>query len=151
MNLCFNVRMFDFLKRDLKKLGPGFVTGASDDDPSGVATYSQAGAGFGYGLLWSVLFSLPLMIAVQEICARIALVTKRGLVANMRSRYRASFVLLIVVLLLIANIANLGADVGMMANSAQLLLPQVPFVAILVCLLFLTISLQIFTSYAVYA
>ncbi|MDO8583569.1 MAG: divalent metal cation transporter [bacterium] len=143
--------MFGFLKRDLKRLGPGFVTGASDDDPSGIATYSQAGATSGYRLLWGVLFTLPLMIAVQELCARIALVTKRGLVANMKRRYGRGVIGTIIFLLLVANITNLGADVGMMVSSIQLLIPGIPFAVALLVILFVTLALQIFTTYATYA
>ena len=106
----------------LKKLGPGLVTGAADDDPSGIATYSQIGAQFGYGLAWTMLFSLPLMIVFQAICARIGAVTGAGIAHNLRRHYPAWLLRLVVALLLIANVINLGADLGAMGAAAQLLI-----------------------------
>src|SRR5689334_14630274 len=97
-------------------LGPGLITGASDDDPSGVATYTQAGARYGYSMLWSLLLTLPLMAAIQEIAARIGRVTGRGLARNMRLNYPPWIVFPVVALLLIANIVNLGADIGAMGE-----------------------------------
>src|SRR5246127_5317958 len=96
----------------LKSLGPGLITGASDDDPSGIATYSQVGAQFGYGLAWTLLFSYPLMAAIQEISARIGRVTGYGIAGNLRRHYSPSLSSTIVGMLLIANIINLGADLG---------------------------------------
>ena len=142
--------MFAWLRRDFKKLGPGLITGASDDDPSGIATYSQAGAGFGFSTLWSILLTLPLMIAIQEMCARIAIVTKRGLVANMRRRHSRPFVFWVVLSLLVANVINIGADLGMMASAVQLLVPG-PFFGILLIVGLLTLALQIFIPYTQYA
>src|SRR5208282_2685653 len=111
-------------------LGPGLITGASDDDPSGIATYSQTGAQFGYSMMWLMLFSWPLMIAIQEICARIGRVTGVGIAANMRKHYPAPLLYGIVSLLCLANIFNLGADIGAMGAAGQLLLggPILPYV-----------------------
>src|SRR5258707_5866023 len=94
----------------LKALGPGIVTGASDDDPSGIATYSQAGAQFGFAMLWTMLFSYPLMAGIQEISAWIGRVTGMGIAGNIRRHYSVWILYPIVVLILIANIINLGAD-----------------------------------------
>lgn len=133
-----------------KMLGPGLVTGAADDDPSGVATYSQAGAQYGFGLLWMSLFSFPLMSAVQEMCARIGLVTGRGLAEIMRSSY-SRFVLFVAVLLLfIANAFNIGADLGAMAEASRLLLPQIPFVIFISFFALVSILLQVFVPYKTY-
>ena len=96
--------------RLLSILGPGLVTGASDDDPSGIATYSQAGAQFGYGLTWTMLFSYPLMSAVQMISARMGRTTGRGIAGNLRQHYPNGLLLGIVLPLLVANTINIGAD-----------------------------------------
>src|SRR5262249_9362857 len=101
-------------------LGPGLITGASDDDPSGIATYSQAGAQFGYSLAWLMLFTWPLMAAVQEICARIGRVTGKGIAANLREHYSPWLLRAIVGLLLVANFVNLGADLGAMGDALHL-------------------------------
>jgi NRAMP (natural resistance-associated macrophage protein)-like metal ion transporter len=106
----------------LSRLGPGLITGASDDDPSGIATYSQAGAQFGLGMCWVVLFCLPLMAAIQEISARIGRVTGRGIAGNIRAHYPALLLRIIVALLLIANVINLGADLGAMGEALGLIL-----------------------------
>ena len=103
-------------------LGPGLITGASDDDPSGIGTYSQAGAQFGFGMLWAVLFTWPLMSAVQEISARIGRTTGRGIAANLRRYYPKWFSYPIVGLLCVANILNIGADIGAMGASLKLLI-----------------------------
>ena len=107
----------------LQVLGPGLITGASDDDPSGIATYSQAGAQFGYGLTWTMLFTYPLMAAVQMISARVGRTTGRGIAGNLRVHYPAWILQWVVALLLIANTINLGADLGAMADASRLLLP----------------------------
>lgn len=104
-------------------LGPGLVTGASDDDPSGIATYSQMGAQYGFKMLWTLLFSYPLMGAIQEISARIGRVTGRGIAANMRGHYPGWLLYMVVITMLVANVANLGADIGAMGAAAILLLP----------------------------
>jgi NRAMP (natural resistance-associated macrophage protein)-like metal ion transporter len=111
------------LRRLFLELGPGLITGASDDDPSGIATYSQAGARFGFGMLWVTLFSYPLMCVIQEISARIGRVTGRGIAANVRRHFPAPILYVMVSLLLFANIFNLGADIGAMAAAAKLFLP----------------------------
>src|SRR6266436_10012608 len=98
----------------LQKLGPGLITGASDDDPSGIATYSQVGARFGYGLLWTMILSYPLIAAIQEICARIGRVTGSGLSANLWRYYPKWMLYSVLCLMSLANIFNLGADLGAM-------------------------------------
>ena len=105
----------------LSRLGPGLITGASDDDPSGIATYSQAGAQFGYAMCWVMLFCFPLMTAIQEISARIGRVTGQGIAGNIRAHYSPWLLRSIVGLLLVANIINLGADLGAMAAALKLL------------------------------
>ena len=108
-------------RRFLGYFGAGWITGASDDDPSGIATYSQAGAQFGYGMTWVMLFTWPLMAAIQEICARIGRVTGTGIAGNIRAHYPPWLLRAIVVLLLAANILNLGADLGAMGAALHLL------------------------------
>ena len=105
------------------KLGPGLITGASDDDPSGIATYSQVGAQFGYELLWTMLVSYPLMAAIQEICARIGRVTGCGLAANLRKNYPRPVLYFVLLAMTAANVFNLGADIGAMGASLALILP----------------------------
>lgn len=102
------------------KIGPGLVTGASDDDPSGIATYSQAGARFGFGLLWTMLFSLPLMTAAQQVSARIGRVTGRGVAGNLRRHYPRWVLWPAIAVVLFANTVNLGADLGAMGDAAAL-------------------------------
>jgi NRAMP (natural resistance-associated macrophage protein)-like metal ion transporter len=138
------------LKAYLKSLGPGLITGASDDDPSGIGTYAQTGAQFGYAQLWTALFSFPLMTAVQEMCARIALHTGRGLAEIIREYFPKPILYACVLLLLIANIINISADLGAMAASCQMLL-SIPFWIWLVALTLLTVALEIFVSYKQYA
>jgi NRAMP (natural resistance-associated macrophage protein)-like metal ion transporter len=106
----------------LTSLGPGLITGAADDDPSGIATYSQVGAQFGFGMLWTMLFSFPLMAAIQEICARLGRITGMGVAANLAKCYPKAVVRGLVLLLCVANVFNLGADVAAMAAAIQLLL-----------------------------
>src|SRR5271169_5506147 len=106
----------------LQILGPGLITGASDDDPSGIATYSQAGAQFGFDLGWTLLFSWPLMCAIQEISARIGRVTGRGIAGNLKRHYPPVFVYSLVALLVAANTINLGADLGAMGAALKLVL-----------------------------
>jgi len=105
----------------LRKLGPGLITGAADDDPSGIATYSQIGVQFGFGMLWIALFSFPLMSAIQEICARLGRITGAGLAACMSERFPKPLVVALVTLLCVANIFNLGADVAAMGSVTELL------------------------------
>ncbi|MEY3915867.1 MAG: hypothetical protein RLZZ604_268 [Pseudomonadota bacterium] len=106
----------------LSRLGPGLVTGAADDDPSGIGTHSQVGAQFGYGLSWTFLFSFPLMVAIQEVAAEIGRVTGAGIARNMRRHYPRPLLVLMVSLLLIANIVNLGADLAAMGAAVGLLI-----------------------------
>ena len=106
----------------LSVLGPGLITGASDDDPSGIATYSQSGAAFGFAMCWVMLFAFPLMAAIQEVSARIGRVTGQGIAGNMRAHYPPWLSVTIVLLLLVANIINLGADLGAMADALVLLI-----------------------------
>ena len=102
----------------LARLGPGLVTGAADDDPSGVATYAQAGAAFGYGLLWTLLLTTPLMFAVQLVAGRIGRVTGAGVVANARRHLPARAATALVLLLIGANVANIAADLAAMGEAA---------------------------------
>ncbi len=132
-------------------LGPGLTTGAADDDPSGIATYSQTGAQYGFQLLWISLFSFPLMAVVQEMCARIALVTGEGLAANIRKLFPAYVLYVCTILLFVANTFNLGADLGAMSKAMQLLFPQLSFGLIVVGFAIISLLLQIFTTYARYA
>jgi NRAMP (natural resistance-associated macrophage protein)-like metal ion transporter len=130
-------------------LGPGLITGAADDDPSGIATYSQVGAQFGYGLAWTLVFSYPLMVAIQEISARIGRVTGFGIAGNLRRHYPAWLSGSVVLLLLFANLINLGADLGAMGAALKLLIGGP---ALLYVVLFgaLSAGLQIFIRYARY-
>src|SRR5674476_101990 len=104
----------------LKKLGPGLITGAADVDPSGIATYSQAGAQYGFGVLWTMFFTYPLMVGIQVVSARIGVVTGRGLADNMRRSYPLAVTLPLVLLLLIANTINIAADIDAMADAMEL-------------------------------
>jgi NRAMP (natural resistance-associated macrophage protein)-like metal ion transporter len=135
--------------RLLGVLGPGLITGASDDDPSGIATYSQAGAQFGYALTWTMLFTYPLMTAVQIVSGRMGRTTGRGLAGNLRQHCPTWLLTSVVMLLLTANTINLGADLGAMADASRLVLggPQVLYV-----LLFATIciSLRVLLQYTRY-
>lgn len=134
-----------------ENLGPGWTTGASDDDPSGIATYSQAGATYGFQLLWLAPFTFPLMAVVQEMCARIGLVTGQGLAANIRD-YLPRWVLYIsTILLLIANIFNIGADLGAMSKAVQLLNLGFSFGSLVLGFAILSLALQIFIPYDRYA
>ena len=111
------------VKQLVQKLGPGLVTGASDDDPSGIGTYSQVGAQFGYGLLWTMVLSYPLMAAIQEISARIGRVTGVGIAANLRKNYPKPLLYSVLFVVSVANIFNLGADIGAMGAATKLVLP----------------------------
>lgn len=112
----------------LRKLGPGIVTGAADDDPSGIATYSQAGAQFGLSTLWTAFVSAPLMIAVQEMCARIGVVTKRGLASVIKQHYPKWILYLAIFLTVPAIVLNIGADIAAVGAVSNMLVPQVPVV-----------------------
>ncbi len=132
-------------------LGPGLVTGAADDDPSGVATYSQTGAQYGFKLLWFAPLTLPLMGAIQEMCARIGLVTGRGLAANIKKYFPRWVLLITATLLLLANIFNIGADLGALAAATRLMTPTVPFWVLIFGFTALSLLMQIFVSYKKYA
>jgi len=138
------------VKRFFKVLGPGLVTGASDDDPSGIGTYSVAGASLGFATLWTALLSFPLMVAVQLTCARIGMVSGMGLAAVLRRHYSRSLLYLSVFGLVIANTINAGADIGAVAAAINLLIP-VPIAAMIVPIGLLIVALQIWGSYRLIA
>ncbi len=131
-------------------LGPGFISGAADDDPTAIATYTQAGAAFGYRELWTALFTLPFMVVIQEMCGRIGMVTGRGLAGVIRDHYPRRLLYFAVTLLCIANIVNIGADLGAMAATVQMLL-GLPVVVWLLVITGLTLALEVFVSYRTYA
>ncbi len=134
-----------------KILGPGLTTGAADDDPSGIATYSQMGSSHGFGLIWLSLFTFPLMGVIQEMCARIGIVTGLGLAANIRRYYSKRVLYACTILLLFANVFNIGADLGAMAEGTRLIFPGLTFV-FLVCVFAVgSLLLQIFVSYKKYS
>jgi len=141
-------------KKDIKNyrqtIGPGLVSGAADDDPSGIATYSQAGAQFGYKFIWLSLLTFPLMAVAQEMCARIALVTGRGLASNIKRTFSKKMLYFCTMLLLIANTINIGADLGAMAKAIQLILPKSNFVLLVIFIGLLTLTLQVFIPYKKY-
>lgn len=139
------------LRRWLRIIGPGLITGAADDDPSGIGTYSQAGAAFGTGQLWLALYMLPLLIAVQEMCGRIGLVSGKGMAAVVKEQYRRPVVLTVVLLVLVANTINIGADLGAMAATVQLLVPGVSFFIFLVVIALGILALEVFVPYRRYA
>src|SRR6202048_2358658 len=118
-------------KNFLETLGPGLITGASDDDPSGIGTYSQAGAQLGYGIGWTMLLTLPLMAAIQEISARVGRVAGRGIAGNVCRHYSMLLLNVVVTLLFIANTINIAADLGAMADATKLLIggPGIIYVA----------------------
>jgi NRAMP (natural resistance-associated macrophage protein)-like metal ion transporter len=132
-------------------LGPGLTTGASDDDPSGILTYSQTGAKFGFSFLWLSVFTFPLMAVVQEMCARIGLVTGRGLAGNIRLHFSKKVLYVCTTLLFVANAMNIGADLGAMAKAMQLFNPHLNFAGLVIGFAFLSLMLQIFTPYVKYA
>ena len=132
-------------------LGPGLITGASDDDPSGIATYSQTGAKYGFQLLWLAAFTFPLMAIVQEMCARIGLQTGRGLAYNIRQYFPRWVLLTVAILVLLANSFNIGADLGALAQATQLLWPAANYSYLIVFFTAFCLLLQIFISYDKYA
>ena len=134
-----------------KKLGPGLTTGAADDDPSGIATYSQMGAQKGFGFIWVSLFSFPLMAVVQEMCARIGLATGVGLAANIKRHFSKKVLYFCTTLLLFANVFNIGADLGAMAQASQLVFKDIPFAPLVIFFAVLCLVLEIFISYKQYA
>jgi len=138
------------IKSFFKILGPGWITGAADDDPSGIATYSQAGAQFGFATLWMALFMLPMMFVIQEICARIGLVTGSGLSGIFKKKYSKKTVYPIISLLLIANTINIGADIGAMSASIKLVFPFLPIVFVTILFTAFITFAQIFIPYKKY-
>jgi NRAMP (natural resistance-associated macrophage protein)-like metal ion transporter len=136
--------------RILRTLGPGLITGAADDDPSGIATHAQAGAAFGYTQLWALTVCLPLMIAVQEASARIGLATGHGLAKAATARYSKKVVYFMVILILIANTINIGADIAAVGAALQLLIP-LPILLLSAIFTFIVLILEIFVGYHAYA
>jgi NRAMP (natural resistance-associated macrophage protein)-like metal ion transporter len=137
-------------KTILNKLGPGIITGASDADPSGIATYAQAGAQFGFGMAWLVLFLYPMMTAVQEMCARIGLVTGSGLAAVIKQKYSRKIIFPLTSLLLIANMINIGTDIGAIAASIRLVVPQLPVIVTTLSFTAFIILSEVFVPYRKY-
>ena len=135
--------------RLIEIMGPGLITGASDDDPSGIATYSQVGAQFGYGLGWILIITFPLMAAIQEISARVGRVTGRGIAGNLVKHYPRPLVLSAISLLVIANTINIGADLGAMGAALQLLIGG-PVLVYVVGFGIVSVLLEVFVRYARY-
>lgn len=136
--------------RFTKILGPGLITGAADDDPSGIATYSQAGAAYGFGQLWSIALCLPLMIAVQECCARIGSVTGQGLVKVTSRIYSKKTVYGVVFLVVIANVINIGADIAAIGSALNLFIP-LPVIVLSTISVLVILALEIFIGYHTYS
>jgi NRAMP (natural resistance-associated macrophage protein)-like metal ion transporter len=131
-------------------LGPGLVTGAADDDPSGIATYTQTGAQFGYGQLWTALWMLPLVTGVQEACGRIGNITGKGLARNIKEMYSLRTLRVLVILLAAANVINIGADIGALGAAAALII-HIPVAVLMVGFTALILALEIAVSYRRYA
>jgi NRAMP (natural resistance-associated macrophage protein)-like metal ion transporter len=138
------------LNRFLRALGPGLITGAADDDPSGIATYTQTGAQFGFGQLWIVAWLLPFMTAIQEACARIGAVTGKGIAAVIKEHYSKTVLYITVALIVLANTINIGADLGAMGAAARLIIP-IPVGVLTLFFTALILILEIFTSYKTYS
>ena len=136
--------------RFFRVLGPGLITGAADDDPSGIATYSQAGATYGFGQLWSITLCLPLMIAVQETCARIGSVTGKGLVRVTSELYSKKILYSVVSLVVIANVINIGADIAAVGAALNLLIP-LPIFVLSTIFTIVVLLLEIFVGYHAYS
>ena len=149
--ILINKKPFKLAEEYFNNIGPGLVTGAADDDPSGIATYSKAGAQYGFQLLWLSLFTFPFMAIVQEMCARIGLVTGQGLAANIRQSYSRKVLHVITILLFLANTLNIAADLGAMAAGANLLIPKISAVIFVTVFALVILLLQIFTTYARYS
>jgi len=141
---------FSSTKEKLKSLGPGLITGASDDDPSGIATFSQAGAQFGFGMLWMALFQYPMMTIIQEICARIGLVTGSGLGGILKKKYSKKILIPLSGLVLIANTINIAADIAAMGAAVRLLIPQVPIFITTIFFVIFIVGLEIVVPYQKY-
>ncbi len=141
--------MKSLIERIKKSIGPGVITGIADDDPSGIATYSQTGVMFGFGQLWLALFSYPFMVAIQEMCGRIGLVTGKGLAGVIKRHYSKPILIGAVIVLSITNIINIGADLGAMASATQLILPF-SFTTTIIVLTVITILTEVFVPYPTY-
>ena len=135
------------IKRFFKMLGPGLITGASDDDPSGIATYSQAGAKFGLATLWTALITFPLMAAVQEMCARIGIVTSKGLTTNIQNNYPKAILYLMILFTFPAVILNIGADIAGMGAVANLIFPSIPVYFFTIAFTIILMALIIYLPY----
>jgi NRAMP (natural resistance-associated macrophage protein)-like metal ion transporter len=149
-NIAKSILHYKKFNRGLRMLGPGITTGAADDDPSGIVTYSQAGATYGYALLWAFPIMYPMLLAVQEACSRIGAVTGKGLAAVLKDNYSKKLLYLAVMLVVIANIVNIGADIGAVVVTLQLF-TTLPFVVLAFLLTGLILLLEIFVSYKRYA
>lgn len=136
--------------RFLKILGPGLITGAADDDPSGIATYSQTGAQFGFGQLWTSLYQIPLLMAVQEACGRIGAVTGNGLTGVIKEHYSRKILFIVVLLVVVANTINIGADIGAVAEAGRLVV-NVPFWILALGTVVAILLLEVFVTYRVYS
>jgi Mn2+/Fe2+ NRAMP family transporter len=136
--------------RLFKILGPGLITGAADDDPSGIATYSQTGAQFGFGQLWTALYQIPLLLAVQECCGRIGSVTGKGLAGVIKEHYSRSILIAVVLLAVVANTINIGAAIGAVAAAARLVV-DAPLWLFALLTTALVVTLEVFVSYQTYA
>jgi NRAMP (natural resistance-associated macrophage protein)-like metal ion transporter len=141
---------FSWVRKFIGILGPGLVTGAADDDPSGIATYSSVGAQFGYSMLWTMLFIYPFMVGIQEISARLGRVTGCGIAENIRRRYHGWILYVIVLLLLFANIINIGTDIGAMGAAANLLVSG-PSLIYCIVLTGVSIILQVYVPFRIYS
>lgn len=142
--------LFGKLKFYLKVLGPGLITGAADDDPSGIATYSQTGAQFGFGQLWTSLYQIPLLLAIQEACARIGAITGKGLAHVIKENNGKIIAAGVAFLVLVANTINIGADIGAIAASANLVI-NVPVAILAILTALLIVGLEVFVGYKKYA
>lgn len=138
-------------KEYLKKIGPGVITGAADDDPAGIATYSQAGAQYGTSLIWMSAWVYPFVATIQEMCARIALVTGRGLASNIKKTYSRKILYICTILLFFANTLNIGADLGAMAKAVQLIAPRLSFIFLVIFTGLAGLFLEVFIPYRKYA
>jgi len=149
MNIAKRMMHRKNFSRFLRILGPGIVTGAADDDPSGIATYSQAGAAYGLGFLWAFPVMYPLLLAVQESCSRIGAVTGKGLSAVIKENYSKKLLIMSVALVVVANTVNIGADIGAMAATTQLFI-NAPFALLAIIYAIIIILLVVFVSYKRY-
>ncbi len=143
--------LLDEGEKYVKKLGPGLITGAADDDPSGIATYSQTGAQYGTSLLWLAAWTYPLVAIIQEMCARIAIVTGRGLASNIKRLYPRHILYFCTFLLFVANTINIGADLGAMAKAVQLISPNASFIFMVIFIGLVSLTMEVFIPYKKYS